>query len=192
MEMNPHEVLAGTPIQRLYREWVTASEQERAAYAAHPDDDDEDNPEITAASERRESIERQMLCQPCVTPEDFIAKVAAYTAHGTFGLPSESDAPKLWDEARALLGGRRLGESTIPASPKGRLAFVAKTLGVPTPRRVGPSLTDRDGGPSNAVMAFCEETGASLDSIYCGDIRGMLRGEYNRAREAAMREGEAA
>lgn len=78
-----------------------------------------------------------------------------------------------------------MSEKVIPDTRLGRLAFVAKALELPMPEHLRPSLTERDGTPAKAVMAFCIETGASLDFIFCGDIRPMLRGEYYRTRQAA-------
>lgn len=63
----------------------------------------------------------------------------------------------------------------LPETPAGRLAFVAETLGVPAPKGLNANLTDPDGTHVKSVVAFCAETGASLDFIYRGDIRPMLR-----------------
>ena len=85
---------------------------------------------------------------------------------------------------------------TAPAFPEtrlGRLAFIAETLGIAAPAGLGPDLLGDDAAPHPAVLAFCHETGASLDFIYRGDIRPMLWGDFNCAREgAASVKGEAA
>ncbi len=69
-------------------------------------------------------------------------------------------------------------------TPRDRLAFIAETLGVSVPAGLPSELEDHDGAPCVEVLAFCEETGASLDYIYLGDIRAMFRGIYYRHRAA--------
>lgn len=69
-------------------------------------------------------------------------------------------------------------------TPRDRLAFIAETLDIPMPAGLPSGLEDRDGAPCVEVLAFCEETGASLDYIYLGDIRAMFRGIYYRHRAA--------
>lgn len=65
--------------------------------------------------------------------------------------------------------------AAIPTNPAARLAYAAEALGVETPRELPIDLLADDGAPHDRVMAFCNETGTSLDFIYSGDIRPMLR-----------------
>lgn len=63
-----------------------------------------------------------------------------------------------------------------------RAAFAAEVLGVEPPSR----LVDRDDCLAPEVIDFMRRTGVSLDFIFCGDLRGMLRvaaGERLRERE---------
>lgn len=75
----------------------------------------------------------------------------------------------------------------IPASPIGRLAFVAEALGVPLPPDLPADLQDDDGGPAADLLTFCAETGASLDFIFRGDPRPMMRVAYEKTREAVTK-----
>ena len=52
-----------------------------------------------------------------------------------------------------------------------RLEFIADTLEVLPPA----ILLDDDGGPSNQLLRFCREHCVSLDWVFCGDLRPMIR-----------------
>ncbi|MFC3060363.1 hypothetical protein [Paenirhodobacter populi] len=91
-----------TPVMRLFRAWQAAEAEECAAYRAHPDTPKGDAI-CEAMRKRRTDIEDRMMATPCVTAQDFTAKVAAWTSFGVFGLPSEREAPGFWAEARALV-----------------------------------------------------------------------------------------
>ena len=94
---------------------------------------------------------------------DALLHVTAATA---LGLPERIDALPL-PEPEPLAKAK-----AIPATPEARAAFIAEALGVTSPSR----LLAADRAPSPELLAFCRETGASLDFIFLGDIRPMLRG----------------
>lgn len=52
-----------------------------------------------------------------------------------------------------------------------RLQFYADTIGVEAPQ----ALLAADGAPSAELLNFCNRYGASLDWIFRGDVRGMIR-----------------
>ncbi|WP_299847704.1 hypothetical protein [uncultured Roseovarius sp.] len=58
-----------------------------------------------------------------------------------------------------------------------RVNFYAETVGVSPPCR----LLGDDGVPSTELSAFCLTYGASLDWIFLGDLRGMIRNSYRWA-----------
>ena len=58
-----------------------------------------------------------------------------------------------------------------------RVKLYAETIGVSPPARL---LCD-EGAPAPELMAFCHEFGASLDWIFLGDVRGMIRDSYKLA-----------
>lgn len=59
-----------------------------------------------------------------------------------------------------------------------RMHFYADTIGVQPPDRL---LSD-DGSPAPELLNFCVRYGASLDWIFLGDVRGMIRDSYKVAR----------
>lgn len=59
-----------------------------------------------------------------------------------------------------------------------RLQFYADTIGVEPPSR----LLSEDGAPAQELLRFCLRYGASLDWIFFGDVRGMIRDSYKVAR----------
>ncbi|MCC1494949.1 hypothetical protein [Cognatishimia sp. F0-27] len=59
-----------------------------------------------------------------------------------------------------------------------RMHFYADTIGVQPPGRL---LSD-DGAPAPELLNFCVRCGASLDWIFLGDVRGMIRDSYKVAR----------
>jgi len=68
-----------------------------------------------------------------------------------------------------------------------RLSFYADTIGAEPPARL---LCDQ-GAPSAELLAFCDRCGASLDWIFRGDVRGMIRNSYAVARTRPSRGGAA-
>jgi hypothetical protein len=64
-----------------------------------------------------------------------------------------------------------------PAAAMARLTLYAATIGQPAPA----ALVDRGGAPSRELLDFCKRTGASLDWIFCGDVRAMIRDSFARA-----------
>ncbi|WP_143040425.1 hypothetical protein [Rhodobacter sp. 24-YEA-8] len=72
-------------------------------------------------------------------------------------------------------------EDNVPATAAGRASYAAGVLEVEAPQ----SLLAPDGGPSSEIMDFCQKTGVSLDFIFCGDVKGMLRAAYRREKGAA-------
>ncbi|MDQ1848534.1 hypothetical protein Q9299_09575 [Gemmobacter fulvus] len=79
--------------------------------------------------------------------------------------------------AHVLATDTGLPATILPDTPEGRATFIAATLGLLAPLPV----RDGDGCPSPEVCAFCLLTGASLDFIFRGDIRPMLRYAYAAA-----------
>lgn len=69
---------------------------------------------------------------------------------------------------------------TIPATPSARLAYAAEALGVEMPGDLAPDLLADDGGPQVSVLNFCAAKGISLDFVYLGDVRPMLRARFVR------------
>lgn len=59
-----------------------------------------------------------------------------------------------------------------------RLSFYADTIGVEPPARM---VCDA-GCPAPELLIFCERYGASLDWIFLGDVRAMIRDSYKAAR----------
>lgn len=59
-----------------------------------------------------------------------------------------------------------------------RVEFYADTIGVTPPARI----VTKGRAPSPELLTFCNRYGASLDWIFLGDIRGMIRGNYRLAR----------
>lgn len=55
-----------------------------------------------------------------------------------------------------------------------RLKLFADTIGKKAP----PQLLDAEGAPHPELLRFSIETGASLDFIFCGDLRPMIRAAY--------------
>lgn len=64
-----------------------------------------------------------------------------------------------------------------------RMQFYADTIGVEPPARV----LAEDGAPAPELLRFCVRYGASLDWIFLGDVRGMIRDSYRVARGDARR-----
>ncbi len=63
-------------------------------------------------------------------------------------------------------------------SSEARMQFYADTIGVEPVTRI---LAD-DGTPSHELLRFCDRYGASLDWIFCGDLRMMIRDSYRQAK----------
>ncbi|MEP1592883.1 hypothetical protein [Sulfitobacter sp.] len=61
-----------------------------------------------------------------------------------------------------------------------RMQFYADTIGVFPPER----LLSGDGSPAPELLNFCVRYGASLDWIFLGDVRGMIRDSYRIATNA--------
>ena len=60
-----------------------------------------------------------------------------------------------------------------------RMHFYADTIGVVPPDR----LISEDGAPAFELLNFCVRYGASLDWIFLGDVRGMIRDSYKVAQD---------
>lgn len=52
-----------------------------------------------------------------------------------------------------------------------RLHFYADTIGVEPPAHI----VCPEGAPTQALLDFCRRYGASLDWIFCGDMRALIR-----------------
>lgn len=57
-----------------------------------------------------------------------------------------------------------------------RVQFFADVVGI-----APPSCLQVDGVPSSALLEWCDRTGLSLDWIFCGDLRPLMRAVF-RAR----------
>ncbi|MCB2110835.1 hypothetical protein [Albidovulum sp.] len=64
-------------------------------------------------------------------------------------------------------------------SAEARLSFYADTIGVEAPKR----LVCDQGAPAPELLTFCDRYGASLDWVFLGDVRAMIRDSYKVARE---------
>lgn len=64
------------------------------------------------------------------------------------------------------------------AEAEARLHFYADTIGVEPPQRL---LSD-EGAPTPELLSFCNRYGASLDWVFLGDLRAMIRDSYKVAR----------
>ena len=60
-----------------------------------------------------------------------------------------------------------------------RMHHYADTIGREPPAR----LLDQDGAPAVELLDFCRRTGASLDWIFLGDVRAMIRDSYAVAQQ---------
>ncbi len=67
--------------------------------------------------------------------------------------------------------GRHERDAMIAGEPEARVALIADVLKMSPPE----SLLADDGAPSAELLAFCRQSGASLDFIFCGDLRAMIR-----------------
>lgn len=63
-----------------------------------------------------------------------------------------------------------------------RVHFYADTIGVEPPAR----LLCPEGAPAPELLTFCRQHGASLDWIFCGDLRAMIRDSAKLARMGAQ------
>ncbi|MDF0602313.1 hypothetical protein P1J78_16355 [Psychromarinibacter sp. C21-152] len=68
-------------------------------------------------------------------------------------------------------------ETTELQEARTRLQLFASTIGSEAPER----LQEQDGAPSREVLDFCRAHGASLDYIFCGDVRPLIRAAANRS-----------
>lgn len=162
---------AQTEILRLFQlHQVLTEEADRHIQSGH---DDEDGQRYAA---QIADLEDKMQALPSTCAADFAAKAIALTANGQSFPDWETDP--LWIEARALV--KEGTNRSIPATRHGRLEFAAATLGVDLPADLAPDLLAEDGAPQDEVLKFCAATGVSLDFIYLGDIRPMLRGDFAR------------
>jgi len=64
-----------------------------------------------------------------------------------------------------------------------RMQVYADTIGVEPPAR----LLDQDGAPAPELLKFCITHGASLDWIFCGDVRAMIRDSAKCAKAGMQR-----
>ncbi|MEM6890047.1 MAG: hypothetical protein AAF636_18205 [Pseudomonadota bacterium] len=55
-----------------------------------------------------------------------------------------------------------------------RVEFFADTLGLVPPSQV----VSEDDAPAPELIQFCHETGMSLDWVFCGDLRPMVRATF--------------
>lgn len=152
-----------------------------------------DDPRHPPMWQRLSDLEGLIAETPAATASGALAKlewVIATTGAGNFVEPLQEPAVLRTID---FLRGQAAQVGPFPETRLGRLAFVAEALGIPAPEGQAPDLLGDDAAPHPAVMAFCRETGASLDFIFRGDIRPMVRGDFNRTREgSAAMKGEAA
>ena len=152
-----------------------------------------DDPRHPPMWQRLSYLEALIADTPAVTAAGALARlewVFATTGTGNFLGPLQEPAVLRTID---FLRGQAAQVRPFPETRLGRLAFIAETLGIAAPAGLGHDLLGDDAAPHPAVLAFCEENGASLDFIYRGVIRPMLWGDFNRAREGAVSvKGEAA
>lgn len=79
---------------------------------------------------------------------------------------------------RTLLTTTPSDDLCCMVASEARAAFVADVLGVEPPAR----LVDEENCPSPEIMDFVRRTGASLDFIFMGDLRGIIRAAYEAGR----------
>lgn len=89
----PHEE---TPVMQQYRAWETYSTWLEAEAAGMPE------AEWEAALAKRSEFEEAIMATPSEGAKDVLAKFAAYSDFGGFGVDDQSP---LWEEVRKLLGG---------------------------------------------------------------------------------------
>ncbi len=162
---------AKTEILRLFSRHQALTDQ--ADKHIETGDQDEDGQRF--ASEIAD-LEEKMMALPSTCAADFAAKAIAVSGRGQI-VPNWDQDP-LWIEARALV--EQGATPTIPATRHERLKFAAATLGIDLPDNLTPDLLAEDAAPQTEVLKFCAASGVSLDFIYMGDIRPMLRGTFAR------------
>lgn len=81
-------------------------------------------------------------------------------------------------------------EAPSPTTRMGRLTFAAEALGLELPGSLTPDLLAEDAAPQTEVLKFCAAAGISLDFIYLGDIRPMLRGMFARRFDQARHQDQ--
>ena len=85
-----------------------------------------------------------------------------------------------WHRRRAYLTVSALHNETEIEMPHdeieatARAEFFANTLGLTAPGK----LVADDGAPSKELLDFCRKTGMSLDWVFLGDLRPMVRATY--------------
>ena len=87
---------ADTPVMQLFREWQAITD-------LIVSDAPMTEANLAEGTERRYALKDQILALPCLTPQDFIAKIVASTTWGAMDLEDDG-TPELWAEARQLLG----------------------------------------------------------------------------------------
>lgn len=132
-------------------------------------------------------IEDKMNALPSTCAADFAAKAIALTANAQ-SLPDWETDP-FWIEARALV--KEGAAPSIPATRMGRLLFAANTLELDLPDNLKGDLLAEDASLQTEVLLFCAASGVSLDYIYFGDIRPMLRGDFYRRLDQHRQTGQA-
>ncbi|ARC37883.1 hypothetical protein A6J80_17360 [Paracoccus yeei] len=91
-----------TPVMRLYREWLVVSKACDTAGREQPETP-EGNAIYEALVAKQGNIETALMKAPCQSPQDFVAKIIAWTGCGVHMLPDEDDNARFWAEAKALV-----------------------------------------------------------------------------------------
>lgn len=73
----------------------------------------------------------------------------------------------------------------LPPDALERLAQFVEWTGTAAPSR----LLDEDGGPSNALLAFCKHQGLSMDWLFRGDVRGLVMRSHRAASKRILNTG---
>ncbi len=134
-------------------------------------------------------LERLIASTPATTIEGAAAQ-AELAAHPEFGIThatsTDTDCVLLRTLSRTLQAMSGIEVAAIQPEQderqeaSDRAAYFASVLGKEPPARL---LSD-DGAPSPELMAFCDDTGMSLDWVFTGDLKPMVLASHRNRRTA--------
>lgn len=100
MAVAPACAEAETPILALYRQWSLINDGlSDEIWDVRGDE------AFSVEVARANAIAQEMLLLPAQSATEFVAKAAAWSCFGDFGLDDMPDPKAFWAEARALVGG---------------------------------------------------------------------------------------
>lgn len=141
--------------------------------SAHGSDSPEakhyDRESVEPAHQSVGEAEASVIAAPSLSARDVLAKVTALLEDGDMPIGAMEALHK--ESAKFGEGD----EHSSPKTARERVSFIAATLAVKAPEK----LVAADGGPSQEVLAFCRETGSSLDYIFSGDVTSMIRQRHS-------------